>query len=281
MRLVRFGEPGREAPGLWRDGRVIALRRVFPEIPDIGEAFFREGWLERVRSVDGPVEAPDVRFGPPVARPSKIICLGINYASHGGETGFKPPERPILFAKTPNALNGPFDPIVLPRCSGRIDWEVELAVVIGREGKRIPRSRALDHVAGYTVMNDVSGREAQFNDPGKQWLRGKSFDTFAPLGPVLVTAEEIGDPGDLGLEAVVDGVVMQSDRTANLIFDVPAIIAFISEDITLVPGDIVATGTPAGVGHFRTPPIELRPGNTVECRIEKIGAIRNPVVGPE
>jgi 2-keto-4-pentenoate hydratase/2-oxohepta-3-ene-1,7-dioic acid hydratase in catechol pathway len=279
MRLVRFGAPGREEPGLWREGRTIALRRLFPEIPDIGEAFFRDGWPERLRTVDAPGDAAAVRLGPPVARPSKIVCLGINYAAHGSEGGFKPPERPVIFAKTPNALNGPFDPIVLPRSSGQIDWEVELAVVIGREGKRIPRERALEYVAGYTVMNDVSGREAQFNDPARQWLRGKSFDTFAPLGPALVTADEVGDPGDLALETLVDGVVMQSDRTANMIFDVPAILAFVSEDITLAPGDIIATGTPSGVGHFRTPPIELKPGNVVECRVEKIGMIRNPVMG--
>ncbi|HSV91416.1 MAG TPA: fumarylacetoacetate hydrolase family protein [Desulfobacterales bacterium] len=281
MRLVRFGAHGREEPGLWREGRTIALRRLFPEIPDIGEAFFRDGWPERLRTVDAPGDATAVRLGPPVARPSKIVCLGINYAAHGSEGGFKPPERPVIFAKTPNALNGPFDPIVLPRSSGQVDWEVELAVVIGREGKRIPRERALDYVAGYTVMNDVSGREAQFNDPAKQWLRGKSFDTFAPLGPALVTADELGDPGDLALETLVNGVVMQSDRTRNMIFDVPAILAFVSEDITLAPGDIIATGTPSGVGHFRTPPVELRPGDTVECRIEKIGAIRNAVVGRE
>ena len=281
MRLVRFGAPGREEPGLWREGRTVALRRLFPDIPDIGETFFREGWLERVRAVADPGEAREMRLGPPVARPSKIVCLGINYAAHGSEGGFKPPERPVIFAKTPNALNGPFDPIVLPRSSSQVDWEVELAVVIGREGKRIPRERALDYVAGYTVMNDVSGREAQFNDPAKQWLRGKSFDTFAPLGPALVTADELGDPGDLALETLVNGVVMQSDRTRNMIFDVPAILAFVSEDITLAPGDIIATGTPSGVGHFRTPPIELKPGDTVECCIEKIGAIRNAVVGRE
>jgi 2-keto-4-pentenoate hydratase/2-oxohepta-3-ene-1,7-dioic acid hydratase in catechol pathway len=281
MRLVRFGEPGREEPGLWRDGRTVALRRLFPDIPDIGEAFFREGWFERVRTVTEPGEALETRLGAPVAHPSKIVCLGINYAAHGSEGGFNRPERPVIFAKTPNALNGPFDPIVLPRSSGQIDWEVELAVVIGREGKRIPRERALEYVAGYTVMNDVSGREAQFNDPAGQWLRGKSFDTFAPLGPALVTADEVGDPGDLALETLVDGVVMQSDRTANMIFDVPSILAFVSEDITLAPGDIIATGTPSGVGHFRTPPVQLRAGNVVECRVEKIGAIRNPVVERE
>jgi len=156
---------------------------------------------------------------------------------------------------------------------------VELAVIIGREAKRLRRAEALTCIAGYAVMNDVSARQAQFSDP--QWFRGKSFDTFAPLGPTLVTTDEIGDAGDLALSSMVDGVVMQQDRTRHLIFDVPAIIEFISEDITLLPGDIIATGTPSGVGFFRNPPLTLQPGSRVECWIEKIGAIRNTVIAPE
>ena len=279
MRLIRFGPRGREKPGLWKDGRIVDLRSHFPEIPDIGEEFFRRGWLEKASRVQDPGTPREARLGSPIAQPSKIICLGINYATHGSEGGFKPPERPILFAKTPNVLNGPFDPIVLPRSSGQVDWEVELAVVIGREGKRIRQADVMDYIAGYSVMNDVSGREAQFGDP--QWFRGKSFDTFAPFGPALVTPDEAGDVGDLALEALVNGTVMQSDRTRHLIFNVPAILEFISDDITLLPGDIIATGTPSGVGIFRKPPVTLQPGDVVECRIEKIGAIRNPVVGPE
>jgi len=201
MRLVRFGPRGQEKPGIWRDGRIVDLRRFFPAIPDIGEPFFRDGWLERIAGINDPGAAMDVRLGCPVARPSKIICLGINYATHGAEGGFKAPERPILFAKTPNTLNGPFDPIVLPRSSGQVDWEVELAVIIGREAKRVRRAEAFACIAGYAVMNDVSARQAQFADP--QWFRGKSFDTFAPLGPALVTADEIGDAGDLALSAAV------------------------------------------------------------------------------
>ncbi|MGE5256213.1 MAG: fumarylacetoacetate hydrolase family protein [Hyphomicrobiales bacterium] len=278
MRLIRFGPRGQERPGLWKDGRIVDLSSHFPGIPDIGEEFFREGWIEKVARVQDPGSPREVRLGCPVARPTKIICLGINYATHGSEGGFKPPERPILFAKTPNALNGPFDPIVLPRSSGQVDWEVELAAVVGREGKRIRREDAISYIAGFTVMNDVSSREAQFGDP--QWFRGKSFDTFAPLGPALVTPDEAGDIGDLALEALVNGVVMQSDRTRHLIFNVSAILEFISEDITLLPGDIIATGTPSGVGIFRKPPVTLQPGDVVECRIETIGMIRNPVVGP-
>lgn len=276
MRLIRFGEPGAEAPGLWQeDGRIVALRRHFPEIPDVGEEFFRQGWLARIATVSDPGEARDVRLGPPIARPSKLICLGKNYIEHANEGHFEPPTQPLLFAKAPSALNGPYDPVILPRSCGQVDWEVELALVIGREGKRITPAQAWDFIAGYTIMNDVSGREAQFGDG--QWFRGKSFDTFAPMGPALVTPDEIGDITQLQLTAMVDGEVMQSGRTGDLIFDIPYLLSYISEDITLLPGDVISTGTPAGVGIFRDPPVTLRAGNVVECRIDTLGAIINPV----
>ena len=278
MRLIRFGDPGRERPGLWQDGRVVDLRCHFPEIPDIGEAFFREGWLERLAGIEAPGQTADVRLGPPVARPSKLICLGKNYLEHAREGNFEAPEKPLLFAKAPSALAGPRDPIVLPRSCGQVDWEVELAVVIGRGGKRIAPEAAWDCIAGYTVMNDVSGREAQFGDG--QWFRGKSFDTFAPLGPALVTPDEIDDIRNLQLTARVDDRLMQSGCTADLVFDIPHLIAYISEDITLLPGDIISTGTPAGVGIFRNPPITLKAGNVVTCRIDTIGELVNPVEGP-
>lgn len=279
MRLIRFGPPGRERPGLWRDGRIVDLWRHLPEMPDIGPRFFAEGWLAQAAAVSEPGEALEVRLGCPLAGPSKIVCLGKNYAAHAREGKFDNPEKPLLFAKAPSALNGPFDPIRLPGCSGKVDWEVELALVIGRECKGVTRERAFDVIAAYTVMNDVSGREAQFGDG--QWFRGKSFDTFAPLGPALVTADEVPAPHDLRLTARVNGVTMQEGHTADLIFDIPAIIAYISADITLQPGDVIATGTPAGVGIFRDPPVTLQPGDVVECAIEGLGAIRNPVVGPE
>jgi len=276
MKLIRFGDKGAERPGLLKDGKIVDLRRVFPEIPDIGEAFFRGQWLDRVRGVTEPGEEMTVRLGPPVARPSKIICLGKNYAEHAKEGGFDMPTSPLLFSKTPNTLNGPNDPILLPRSSGKIDWEVELALVIGKEGKRIGKGETFDHIAGYTVMNDVSGREAQFFD--SQWFRGKSFDTFAPLGPALVTTDDIADLYNLRLTALVDGEVMQDGSTRDMIFDIPALIENISEDITLFPGDIISTGTPSGVGIFRDPPVVLKAGNVVECRIEGIGALINEVV---
>jgi len=276
MRLVRFGQRGKAKPGLWKDGKIVDLREIFPQIPDISEAFFRDGWLEKVAGVKNPGRKIEARIASPIHRPSKIICLGKNYAEHAKEGGFENPEKPLIFCKTPNALSGPYDPIILPRSSGQVDWEVELAVIIGKEGKRINKTDAFDYIAGFTVMNDVSGREAQFSD--SQWFRGKSFDSFAPAGPFIVTPDEIDDINNLRLTTVVDGKIMQDGNTREMIFDIPAIIENISEDITLIPGDIISTGTPAGVGIFRDPPVVLKPGNVVECRIEKIGAIINKVV---
>jgi len=278
MRLIRFGEKGYERPGLWQDGRIVDLRRHFPDMPDIGEVFFREGWLEKISGLDDAGKPMDVRLGPPVARPSKLVCLGKNYLEHAQEGNFDAPEKPLLFAKAPSALNGPSDPIILPRSCGQVDWEVELAVVVGREGKRIRREDAWDYIAGYTIMNDVSGRQAQFGDG--QWFRGKSFDTFAPLGPVLVTPDEIADVGNLQLTATVDDTLMQTGNTGDLVFDIPHLLEYISEDITLLPGDIISTGTPAGVGIFRDPPITLEAGNVVTCRIETIGELVNALVAP-
>jgi 2-keto-4-pentenoate hydratase/2-oxohepta-3-ene-1,7-dioic acid hydratase in catechol pathway len=261
--------------------RIVDLRALFPEIPDVGAAFFTAGWPEKLAGLDAPGEEMDVRIGCPVAGPSKIICLGKNYEAHAREVDSDVPRRPILFSKSANALTGPFDPILMPSSSTRVDWEVELALVIGREGKRISREEAFDYIAGYTVLNDVSGRDLQFADGG-QWFRGKSLDTFAPVGPALVTPDEIGAPEavhNLGLQALVNGEMMQDGNTRDFIFDIPCMLSDISEDMTLMPGDIIATGTPDGVGFFRDPPVTLKVGDVVECRVEKIGAIVNRVEG--
>ena len=276
MKLVRFGEKGKEKPGLWKDGNIVDLKKIFPEIPDIGEMFFRGNWPEKIAGINDSGQIIKDRIGCPIHAPSKIICLGKNYAEHAKEGGFDKPDKPLIFCKTPNALNGPFDPIVLPKSSGQIDWEVELVIIIGKEGKRIPKSEAWGYIAGFTIMNDVSGREAQFSD--SQWFRGKSFDGFAPIGPYIVTPDEIGDVNNLRLTAKVDGEIMQDGNTRDMIFDVCTIIEDISEDITLIPGDIISTGTPAGVGIFRDPPVVLKSGNVVECHIENIGAIVNKVI---
>ncbi|MGD9216042.1 MAG: fumarylacetoacetate hydrolase family protein [Desulfobacteraceae bacterium] len=279
MKLIRFGPPGCEQPGLWLGGSIVNLRSLYPDIPDIGARFFEQGWIERLLGLNVDGEFADVRLAAPLRQPDKIICLGKNYAEHAKEGGFDIPSAPLLFCKTPNTLNGPFDSILMPSSSDQIDWEVELAVVIGKKGKRIPRHLALGYVAGYSVMNDVSARRAQFAH--SQWFRGKSFDTFAPLGPVLVTPDEIGDVSNLRLTAKVNGKLMQEGTTRDMMFGIDEIIADISEDITLMPGDIISTGTPAGVGIFRDPPVVLKEGDVVECWIEKIGTIRNQVIKGE
>jgi 2-keto-4-pentenoate hydratase/2-oxohepta-3-ene-1,7-dioic acid hydratase in catechol pathway len=276
MRLIRYGEKGNERPGLLIGDRIIDLREHFPQIPDIGCDFFEQRWPERLRGLSAGGRPMVERLGAPIVRPSKIVCLGKNYAEHAKEGGFDRPERPLLFSKAPGALNGPFDPILLPKSSRKIDWEVELAVVIGRQAKRVSRKEAASVIAGFCVGNDVSGRDAQFAD--SQWFRGKSFDTFAPLGPVLVTPDEIGDWHNLRLTAKVNGRVMQDGTTADMLFDVETIIEDVSCDITLEAGDVILTGTPAGVGIFRDPPVLLQAGDVVACEIEGIGTIRNEIV---
>jgi 2-keto-4-pentenoate hydratase/2-oxohepta-3-ene-1,7-dioic acid hydratase in catechol pathway len=215
------------------------------------------------------------RLGPPIPDPDKIICLGLNYKSHAEEAGLEIPKVPILFAKYRNALTGPTSPIVLPKLSREIDYEAELAVVIGKRGKDIPIENALEHVAGYMAFHDVSARDLQFR--AGQWLSGKSLDTFAPCGPWLVV-HEIDDPQNLNISTRLNGEALQNSNTKNMIFSVAETIAYISQLMTLEPGDIIATGTPEGVGFKRTPPIFLRDGDVVEVEVEKIGTLRNPVV---
>ena len=217
----------------------------------------------------------EARLGPPIPDPDKIICLGLNYRSHVEETGLATYQVPILFAKYQNALTGPTSPIVLPSLSEQVDYEGELAVVIGKRGKNISSAQALDYVAGYMALNDVSARDLQFQTG--QWLSGKTLDTFAPCGPALVM-DEIEDPQSLDISTRINGQTMQQSNTCNMIFPVPEILAYISQLMTLEPGDIIATGTPEGVGFKRNPPIFLRDGDVVEVEIEKIGTLRNPFV---
>ncbi len=217
----------------------------------------------------------NLRLGPPIPDPEKIICLGLNYRSHAEEIGFKLPEYPILFAKYRNALGGPASSIILPDLSQEIDYEGELAVVIGKQCRHVPAGEALDYVAGYMALNDISARDLQFRTD--QWLSGKALDTFAPCGPALVIGE-ISDPQNLDITTRINGQVMQQGNTRNMIFTVADSIAYISQLMTLEPGDIISTGTPEGVGFQRKPPIFLKPGDMVEVSIEKIGSLKNPVV---
>jgi 2-keto-4-pentenoate hydratase/2-oxohepta-3-ene-1,7-dioic acid hydratase in catechol pathway len=211
----------------------------------------------------------------PIERPQKIICVGLNYRDHAEEQGVDAPGKPILFAKWPNTLIGPGEAIVLPAASEQVDYEAELGVVIGKRARNVSVENALDAVGGYVCVNDVSARDLQFSDG--QWTRGKSPDTFCPVGPRVVPAAEIPDPQALAIRALLNGEVMQDSSTANMIFGVAEIVSFISQVITLEPGDLIATGTPAGVGVFRDPPVFLRAGDEITIEIEGIGALTNPV----
>ncbi len=224
------------------------------------------------------LQLADLEVGPPIPDPDKIICIGLNYADHAAESQQALPEYPVLFAKYRNSLVGPRDHIILPRANTQIDYEGELAVVIGRTCKEVTAEDALNYVAGYTIMNDVSARDLQFLT--SQWLAGKAIDTFAPLGPGIVPASEIPNPQELKIQTRVNGQVLQDATTADMVFSVARLIEFISTVMTLVPGDIISTGTPPGVGFARKPPIFLQAGDSVEIEIERIGLITNEVVGP-
>jgi len=212
----------------------------------------------------------------PVPRPGKLICIGLNYRDHAAESNMPIPSRPVAFSKFSTAVIAPGEPVILPEASAQVDYEAELAVVIGRRAKRVSANRALDYVLGYTCFNDVSARDFQFADG--QWQRGKSCDTFAPMGPTIVTADTISDPHKLSIKLVLNGRTMQDSNTDQLIFGVPELIEFLSQTITLEPGDVIATGTPPGVGFARKPPVFLRPGDVMEVVIESVGWLNNPVV---
>jgi 2-keto-4-pentenoate hydratase/2-oxohepta-3-ene-1,7-dioic acid hydratase in catechol pathway len=215
----------------------------------------------------------------PVPAPQKVICVGLNYADHARETGKEPPPEPVIFCKFPTAVSAHGDPIVLPRLSNEVDYEAELIAVIGRGGRHVAVDQALDHIAGYTCGHDVSARDWQQRKPGGQWLLGKSFDSFAPFGPELVTADEAGDISNLRISLRINGRTMQDSRTSQLIFSVPQLVSYVSGVCTLAPGDVIFTGTPPGVGAARKPPAFLQDGDVVEVEIERIGILRNPVVG--
>ncbi|MCI0488346.1 MAG: fumarylacetoacetate hydrolase family protein [Blastocatellia bacterium] len=217
-----------------------------------------------------------VELNPPVIAPGKILAVGLNYAAHAAEQNIQPPASPLIFSKCTTALTGPGDPIILPRISDRVDYEAELAVVIGREAKSVSRERAFDYVAGYTIMNDVTARDLQRNE--RQWTRAKGLDTFAPCGPWLVTVDELEDRHSLSVQLWVNGELRQSSDTDDLIFKIPEVIEFISQDLTLRPGDIITTGTPSGVGVFLEPPVFLKAGDRIEIEIGQIGRLANTVV---
>lgn len=278
MKLIRFGAPGQEKPGLQlSDGTRIDCSQ-FGE--DYNESFFAHDGLSRLQEwvrknqSQCPVLGPGTRLGAPVARPSKIICIGLNYSDHAAESKMALPTEPVVFFKSTSAICGPDDDLIIPRNSTKTDWEVELAVVIGRKTSYIEESAAPRHIAGYMLHNDYSERAFQL-ERGGQWVKGKSCDTFAPLGPFLATPEEIPQPDELRLWLTVNGQLVQNGNTRNLVYKVPFLIAYLSQFMTLLPGDIISTGTPAGVGMGQKPdPVYLKPGDVVELGIDGLGTSR-------
>ena len=280
MKLFRFGKKGEERPGIIMNNSRFDVS-AFNQ--DYDEQFFASDGLAQLQRFvrDNPgkltLVPEDVRLGPPVKRPGKIICVGLNYRDHAIETNAPIPQEPILFFKSPTAVCGPNDNLVLPKNSTKVDWEVELAVVIGKQATYVHEGNALDHVAGYMLHNDYSERAFQL-ERGGQWVKGKSCDTFAPLGPWLVTPDELGDIDNLNLWLKVNGTMMQNSSTGQMIFKVPFLIHYISQFMTLLPGDIITTGTPHGVGLGLTPPKYLKEGDIVESGIEGLGSATQRVV---
>lgn len=285
MKLFRFGPSGSEKPGvLLADGRAVDVSAYGG---DYDEAFLGGDGLQRLQSwlEAHAASAPEVpateRIGPCIARPSKILCAGLNYKDHAEESGMAIPEEPILFTKATSALVGPFDDVVIPRGATKTDWEVELAIIIGQRASGVSEADALNHVAGYAVMNDVSERAWQL-ERGGQWLKGKSADTFAPLGPYLVTRDEVPNPEGLNLWLSLNGKKVQDSTTAQMIFGVAHLVSYISQFMTLLPGDIISTGTPPGVGMGIKPdPIYLKAGDVMELEVAGLGVQRQGVKAAE
>ena len=277
MKLIRFGSAGAERPGVQLpDGRRVDVS-AFGEDYD-GRFFGGDGLARLARWVSNegkaaPAVADDVRLGPPIAHPSKIICVGLNYRDHAKESGMAAPAEPVLFFKSTTAIVGPNDDVIIPKGSMKTDWEVELAVVIGKRASYVSEAEAMNHIAGYVLHNDYSERVFQL-ERGGQWVKGKSCDTFAPLGPFIATPDEIGDVHDLKLWLTVNGERKQDGSTRDLVFGVPMLVSYISQFMTLLPGDVISTGTPAGVAMGHKPVRFLQPGDVVELGIDGLGSSR-------
>ena len=274
MKLIRFGNSKSEKPGiLTDDGNRFDVSNF---LSDYDENFYESDGIKRLKEWflknknSCPMLESNVRWGSPLSRPSKIICVGLNYAEHASESGMEAPKEPVLFFKSSSAIVGPYDPIIIPKGSEKTDWEVELAVVIGKEASYISKSEALSHIAGYVLHNDVSERTFQLERSG-QWVKGKSCDTFAPLGPFIATKDEIKDPNNLGLWLKLNGELMQKSNTSDFIFNIQEVVSYISQFMTLLPGDLISTGTPSGVGLGLSPPRYLKEGDEVELGVEGLG----------
>ncbi|MBI1342269.1 MAG: ureidoglycolate lyase [Terrimonas sp.] len=280
MKLIQFGLAGEEQPGLVIDNKYYDLSAFFDAYD---EDFFADDGINKLKTIAAskkdqfPELPPGVRLGAPVGRPSKIICIGLNYADHARETGAKPPEEPVIFMKASSALCGPYDDVILPKGSEKTDWEVELAVVIGSKAGYVEEGEAMKYVAGYCLHNDISERSFQL-ERGGTWDKGKGCDHFAPLGPWLVTKDEIKDVNHLRIWLELNGKPVQESNTANLIFKIPFLVSYVSQFMTLLPGDIISTGTPAGVGLGFNPPLYLKPGDVMELGIDGLGTARQKCI---
>lgn len=282
MKLVTFQRPGRDAEvGVLSADRVVSLSQA--DFPDMIRVLTRgaeaRAWIDNwVSRPDAGATAPldSVKLLAPIPRPPKLICVGLNYRDHAIESKMEIPKVPTIFNKFPNTVIGASEPIILPKNSTQPDYEAEFAFVIGKGGRHIPAERWREHVFGYTIVNDVSARDFQMVT--SQWLMGKTFDTFAPMGPVLVSGDEIADPHSLDISLSINGEVLQHSNTRELIFKIPDLVAYLSSVVTLEPGDVVSTGTPSGVGFARKPPRFLKPGDDVVVTVEGIGELRNPVM---
>lgn len=280
MKLIRFGEEGKEKPGLLINDKRIDVSSI---VSDYNEAFFENNGMEQLQDViknntSFPEVSNDVRLGSPVARPSKIICIGLNYVDHCEETGAAIPAEPIIFFKSTTSLCGPDDNLVIPKNSQKTDWEVELAFVVGKKASYVAEADAMDYVAGYCLLNDYSEREYQI-ERGGQWAKGKGCDTFAPLGPVLATPDEVGDVNNLSMWLTVNGKKFQNSNTSNLIFKIPFLVHYLSQFMTLLPGDVISTGTPPGVGlGIKPEPIYVKAGDVIELGIEGLGTSKQLAV---
>eukprot|EP00794_Sanderia_malayensis_P005252 gene5252-5916_t len=286
MRLLQFVEGQRQSIGVEAEpnGNVIDLCKFDSTVPNHMIKFLEDGQRcidiakRALESKTCFVERSAIRIKAPITHPCKVIGIGMNYTDHCEEQNAPIPKEPIVFGKFPNTIQDPFGPIVYPKESDQVDWEVELAIIIGKQGSNIKESEAMDYVAGYSVAHDVSARDLQLKKNGGQWLLGKTFDTFCPLGPVLVTPDSLSNPHNLGIRCRLNGKLVQNSTTSNMIFKTEAIVAYISRFFSLSPGDVIVTGTPPGVGCFRKPPMFLKIGDVVECEIDEIGCIRNEVI---
>jgi 2-keto-4-pentenoate hydratase/2-oxohepta-3-ene-1,7-dioic acid hydratase in catechol pathway len=284
MRLATLNTPRGPRPAALVGDRFVDLVAADPQLPGSIRALLADpALLDRARAAavrPGAVSVPaaDARLLAPIPDPQKVVCVGLNYRDHAAESKMPIPREPVLFSKFPSALIGHGEPIVVPRVSTKVDYEAELVIVIGKRGRRVPEADALEYVAGYTVGHDVSARDWQLEKDGKQWMVGKTFDTFAPVGPTLVTRDEVPDPHRLGIRLRLNGRTMQDSNTNQMIFSVAQLVSYLSVVFTLEPGDLIFTGTPPGIGHALNPPVYLKGGEVTEVEIDSLGTLRNPVV---